>query len=96
MLVGEKSESVSTVFSLGDDGISTATLLQFLLSSVLITFLRSLFFTGRVIRNMSLARRTALMFLSVSAVISSKREMLENKKLNEALEKLKNTGSSRG
>ena len=44
-LAGEMAVGYSSIFSLGSDGLSIATLLQFLLVSVLISLWKYLFFT---------------------------------------------------
>lgn len=69
-LFGEDAEGVSTIFGLGDQGITIATLLQYLLLSVLITALRMLFFTDKLIKKASIAIRTIGMFVSIIAAIA--------------------------
>lgn len=43
LLVGEEAREVSTIYSLGKEGLSVATMLQFLVVAVCITGLRVLF-----------------------------------------------------
>lgn len=67
---GENAEGVSTIFGLGDKGITIATLLQYLLLSVLITALRLLYFTDKFVKKASIALRTVLMFVSIIIAIA--------------------------
>lgn len=68
-LVGEYAQDVSSIYSLGKEGLSTATMMQFFGVSICITILRFLFFTDRVIRQMSITTRTVCMLLSIIALI---------------------------
>lgn len=69
LLFGESAEAVSTMFALGSSGISVNTCLQFLLiSSIVVTF-RFLFFTDRIIRNMSMPLRTGAMYVAIILTI---------------------------
>lgn len=123
-MVGEDAKGYSTLFDLGAEGLTIATMLQFLLAAVTNTLLRILFFTDIVIKKMSLAVRTGCMFGSVifsilifnmlfgwfpisdwlawlsffvcfgvctitATRISIVKEKLENRKLEEALQKAK-------
>lgn len=69
LLVGEEAREVSTIYSLGKEGLSVATMLQFLGVAVCITGLRFLFFTDRVIRRMSITMRTVCMLTAIVALI---------------------------
>ncbi len=69
LLFGESAQNFSTMFSMGSEGLSVATMMQFLLVSVLITFWRFLFFTDKIIKNLSLAIRTVGMFIAVVVTI---------------------------
>lgn len=64
-LFGDGAKEVSTLFALGSEGLSTATALQFLLVSVLVVAYRFFFFTDRIIKNMSVAVRTGLMYVMI-------------------------------
>lgn len=68
-LVGEYAQDVSSIYSMGKEGLSTATMMQFLGVSACITGLRFLFFTDRVIRKMSITMRTVCMLLSIIALV---------------------------
>ncbi len=70
VFVGESAQEVSTIFSMGNKGLSAATMAQFFAVSVCITALQALFFTDRVIRKMSAALRLFFMVISVVGVIS--------------------------
>ena len=69
VLVGEYAQDVSSIYSMGNKGLSTATMMQFLGVSVCITGLRFLFFTDRIIRQMSITMRTVCMLLSIIVLI---------------------------
>ena len=69
VLVGEYAQDVSSIYSMGKEGLSTATMAQFFVVSVCITGLRALFFTDRIIRQMSITVRTVFMFLSIIVLI---------------------------
>lgn len=121
---GERARDISGLFRLGAEGLSTETLLQFLVISMLETLLQFIFFTDNLIRQMSIVRRTMGMLLStvgvvivmnllcgwfpvnmwepwalfvfcfgicfvVSVGVMSAKEKMENRKMEEALEKLK-------
>lgn len=66
---GDSAVGYSTIFALAANGLALSTLLQFLLTSIIITLLRQLFFTDGVIKNMSMPARTVGMFATVIAVI---------------------------
>lgn len=69
VLVGEDAQEISTLYSMGKDGLSVATMMQFLGVSVCITGLRVLFFTDGIIRRMSVTMRTVCMLLCVIGLI---------------------------
>lgn len=69
ILVGEYAQDVSTIYSLGKEGLSTATMMQFFVVSICITGLRALFFTDGIIRQMSITLRTVCMLLSIIVLI---------------------------
>lgn len=64
-LMGDEAREYSSMFVLGSEGIPLNTVLQFLLDSACITVIRFLFFSDRVIRRMSVAKRTVGMVASV-------------------------------
>lgn len=69
VLVGEYAQDVSSIYSLGKEGLSTATMVQFFAVSICITGLRAFFFTDRMIKQMSITVRTVCMMLSIIALI---------------------------
>lgn len=69
ILVGEYARDVSSIYSMGKEGLSTATMVQFFGVSVCITGLRFLFFTDKIIRQMSITLRTVCMLLSIIVLI---------------------------
>lgn len=124
LLFGEQAQDFSSIFSMGKEGLSTETMMQFLGAAVLMVFLRFLFFTDRIIKNMSVVLRTLCMVLTaigivviftlhfgwfpvdqwlpwfmfflsfgicflVSSLIAVLKEKSENKKMEEALARLK-------
>lgn len=70
ILFGEDAGEVSTIYQLGNKGIAITTLFQYFLMSVMISVLRMLFFTDKVIKNASITVRTVAMFASVILVIA--------------------------
>lgn len=130
LLFGEGAQGHSSMFSLGKEGLTVETMLQFLLASVCTVSLRFLFFTETFIKNMTVLLRTicmvaleivviilfiltcgwfptdmclpwVLFFLSfgicfgVSVAATAIKERMENRKMEEALERLKKQGRSR-
>ncbi len=124
ILFGEQAREYSTIFSLGGEGLSVQTMLQFLLTSSIIVTLRFVFFTDGLIKKVPIAIRTIGMFGSiivmlalfvylfgwfpvnmwqawamfficfgvcagVSVAVSVLKEKMENKKMEEALQRLK-------
>lgn len=123
-LFGESAREYSTIFELGNAGLSVTTLIQFLCLAVVISALRWTFFTDVLIKKLSILVRSILMFASViatvgvfaavckwfpvnqvlpwvmffvsftvcalvSVAVSVLKEKGENKKMQEALERLK-------
>ena len=69
MVFGNEAVGYSTIFSLASAGVSVVTSLQFLLAVTIVMILRAVFMTDMLIKNMPLAARIAVMFVSVFAVI---------------------------
>lgn len=123
-LFGEDAKKYSSMFALGNDGLTLSTLVQFLLTSTIIVLFRQFFFTDIILKNISMIARTIAMFGSVvvmivvfvwmfgwfpvnevkpwimfvicfaacagiSTVISILKERMKDKKMQEALERLK-------
>lgn len=70
LLIGEDARSISTIYSLGSEGISVTTSLQFLGLSACITGFRFVFFTDGIIRQMSVIMRTVCMFVSIIVLVA--------------------------
>lgn len=123
-LFGSEAKGISTMFALGRSGIPMATLMQFLLMAFLVSVVRWICFTDKLIKNASIAVRSIVMIVSIiliagvfaaifgwfpvnmtlpwvmfiicfavyaaiGTVVSVLKERSENKKLQEALERLK-------
>lgn len=124
LLFGTEAKGDSSIFALGSEGLSVATLGQFLLMAFVISGFRQLFFTDILIRNLGIAFRSILMFACVivsvgifagvfewfpvgqarpwvmfflcffvcaliSAGVSILKDKSDNRKMQEALERLK-------
>lgn len=63
--VGEEAKDYSSMFRLGSQGLTSATMLQFLLMSALIAGLRYFFFSEKILKKKSVFFRTAIMLISV-------------------------------
>lgn len=70
IVVGEYAKDVSSIYSMGKEGLSTAAMMQFFGVSVCIAGFRFLFFTDRIIRQMSITVRTVCMLLSIIVLIA--------------------------
>lgn len=68
-IFGEDAKEYSTMFRLGNTGLSRYTLLQFLVMSMIIVTFRLLFFTDIVLKKASLAVRTIGMFSSIIVIL---------------------------
>lgn len=69
-LFGEDAEGVSSVFALGKKGIPLSTVIQFLVMAFMVTMLRWIFFTDRLIKTLSMTFRIILMFITVIIMIA--------------------------
>ena len=69
ILFGASAYGLSTIFSLGDEGVGVATSLQFLLAVTVIVGLRAFLLTDILIKKMPLAARIIAMFAGAFAVI---------------------------
>lgn len=65
LLFGASAREYSTMFSLGNEGLSVSTMAQYLLISAITVGLRYIFFTDALIKNMSVLARTVWMVLLV-------------------------------
>ena len=124
VIFGSDAREMSSMFALGNQGLTISTMVQSMGVSLLITGLRYLYFTDKIIKNASAVVRTAAMLLSivlviavfivlfgwfpvnmwepwamfflcfgisfgVSTVITFVKEKMDNRNMEEALEKLK-------
>ena len=69
VLFGTSAYGLSTIFSLGNAGLSVATSFQFLLAVSVIVGLQSIFMTDILIKKMSIAARIIAMFAGVFATM---------------------------
>lgn len=69
ILFGKSAYGFSTIFSLGNSGISVATSFQFLLAVSLIVGLKFIFMTDILIKKMPLAARIIVMFAGAFATM---------------------------
>lgn len=124
LFIGDNARSVSTLFAIGSDGLSSAMLLELLLLAFIITAAQNIFLSDILIKDMVLILRNILFFVTimiaitvfviifgwfpineagawigfivsfavctaVSAVFMRLEERAENKKMQEALNRLK-------
>ena len=68
-LFGEDAKKYSSIFELGNNGLTLSTLVQFLLTSTIIVLFRQFFFTDIILKNLSITARTIGMFGSVVLMI---------------------------
>ena len=62
LVFGELASGFSTIFTLGSEGLSVKTMLQFLLAIAIIITFRSIFMTDLVIKKMPLLARIIVLF----------------------------------
>lgn len=67
-ITGEQVKDYSSMFRLGNEGLTNATMLQFLLMSILIVVLRYFFFSEKILKKKSVLFRTVIMLLFVIAL----------------------------
>ena len=70
LLFGEQAQEISSLFALGNKGLSVTVMLEFFLVAVVMVGLRILFFTDLIIRSLSVIARTVWMVLLVLMTIS--------------------------
>ncbi len=70
LLFGDSAKEISTIFSLGSDGLSIRTTFQFFLASLCIVIAKFIFFTDVFIKKMSIAMRTVCMVSAVLIVLA--------------------------
>lgn len=122
---GDSAKKFSAMFELGNQGIPTKIVFQFLFVSVLIVSVRFIFFTDIIIKKMPIGLRTVCMLTAIVMIIAAfviafhwfpanmwqpwamflvcfgisfigsyfvmaVKEKLENRRMNEALQRIKN------
>lgn len=70
LIFGQSAKDISSMFELGNQGISVKIAFQFLGLSMLVTGSRFIFFTDTVIKKMSISLRTVFMLLSVISIMA--------------------------
>lgn len=68
-MFGNEAKEISDIFSLGNDGVSIATLIQFFWMSFLVCAIRFICFTNLIIKKLSISGRTIVMFVSVIVAV---------------------------
>ena len=69
IFVGESAREYSTMFSLGSKGIAFDTVLQILLSSIVISSIDKIFLSEKILKKLSGLWKRILMIISIIAVI---------------------------
>lgn len=69
-LFGKDAEGISSIFALGEKGLPLSTIIQFLVLAFIITMLRWILFTDKLIKTLSLTIRIVLMFITVIITIA--------------------------
>ncbi len=69
-LFGKEAEEVSSMFALEEKGIPLSTVVQFFVLAFMITTMRWIFFTDKIIKTLSLTLRIIFMFVMVIILIA--------------------------
>lgn len=64
-LFGESAKGVSTMFRLGSEGLALETIMQYFFSAAVIAGWKSLFFSGKIFKNMMILWRTIGMLFAI-------------------------------
>lgn len=70
VIFGEDAQKISSIFMLGNQGLAVETLMQFLFVAFMISGFKWLFFTDRIIKNLSGGCRSILMLLCIVALLA--------------------------
>ena len=70
-LFGEEAKDISSLFSMGKEGLSLSIMVQFFSTSVWIVIMRFLFFTDVVFKNMRIVARSAAMVVSILVMMAA-------------------------
>ncbi len=69
IFAGETVKDYSTLFSLGNKGIAFDTVLQILLSSIIVTLINNIFFSEKIFKNMMTLWKSILMIITIIITI---------------------------
>lgn len=69
-LVGDEAKEISALFALGDEGVPVNVIWQFFEVNILISVFRFLFFSEKIIRHMSIIKRTLCMLCSIILTVA--------------------------
>jgi hypothetical protein len=70
IIIGNEARDLSTLFSMGSAGLSSATLLELLLLAVIITIAQNIFLSDILIKSMALIVRNILFFVTIMIAIT--------------------------
>ena len=68
-LIGDSAKRSSTMFSLGNEGLSFSVILQFLVVAVLITALKEIIYSDKILKNLMALWRTVIFLFSIIVII---------------------------
>lgn len=69
VVVGEYAKEYSSMFSLGNKGISFDIIFQILLSSIVVSLINQVFYSNKLLKNMMTLWKRVLMIISIIAAI---------------------------
>lgn len=69
IFLGEAAKEYSSMFSLGNKGIAFDTILQVLLSSIVVSLINHVFFSEKIFKNMMALWKSILMIISIIVAI---------------------------
>lgn len=69
IIAGENAKEYSSLYSLGNKGVSSDTILQILLSSVVVSLINQIFYSKKIFKNMLALWKITLMLISILIAI---------------------------
>lgn len=69
LIFGNNAKEISSIFRFGNEGIAIGTLLQFLALSVILTALKWIFLTDKIIKKGAIATRFICMLICIVAIV---------------------------
>lgn len=69
IIFGNNAKEISSMFKLGSNGIAIETLMQFLLLSIILTILKYVLFTDRIIKRLSITARFISMIVCIIVIV---------------------------